>query len=34
MIPYNADVVREFKARYLECMEIRDFDAELEFIFS
>lgn len=34
MIPYNADVVREFKQKYLESLEIREFDPEVEFIFS
>lgn len=26
MIPYNADVVREFKQKYLESLEIKEFD--------
>ena len=34
MIPYNADVVREFKQKYLESLEIREFDPEVEFILS
>ena len=34
MIPYNADVIREFKAKYLDSLEIREFDVEVEFIFS
>ena len=34
MIPYNADVVREFKQKYVESLEIREFDAEVEFILS
>ncbi len=29
MIPYNADVVREFKQKYLESLEIREFDPEV-----
>lgn len=29
MIPYNADVVREFKAKYLDSLEIREFDPEV-----
>lgn len=33
MIPYNADVVREFKQKYLSALEIREFDPEVEFIF-
>lgn len=32
LIPYNADVVREFKQKYLEALEIREFDPEIEFI--
>jgi hypothetical protein len=34
MIPYNADVVREFKAKYLDSLEVREFDPEVEFIFA
>jgi hypothetical protein len=34
MIPYNADVVREFKQKYLESLEIKEFDPEVEFILS
>lgn len=34
MIPYNADVVREFKQKYVESLEIREFDPEVEFILS
>lgn len=29
MIPYNADVVREFKQKYLQSLEIREFDPEV-----
>jgi hypothetical protein len=34
MIPYNADVVREFKQKYLDSLEIKEFDPEVEFILS
>lgn len=34
MIPYNADVIREFRAKYLESLEIPEMDAEVEFIFA
>ena len=34
MIPYNADVVRQFKQRYVESLEIKEFDPEVQFIFS
>ena len=26
MIPYNADVIREFKAKYLDSLELRGLD--------
>lgn len=29
MIPFNADVVREFKQKYLDSLEIKDFDPEI-----
>ena len=34
MIPYNADVIREFKAKYLEVLDIKGLDPEIEFIFA
>jgi hypothetical protein len=34
MIPYNADVVREFKAKYLDALELREMGPEVEFIFA
>ena len=29
MIPFNADVVREFKQKYIESLEIKEFDPEV-----
>ena len=34
MIPYNADVIREFKAKYLEVLETKGLDPEVQFIFA
>ena len=34
MIPFNADVVREFKQKYIESLEIKEFDPEVQFIIS
>ena len=32
MIPYNADVVRQFKKEYTERLHIHEFDPEIEYI--
>lgn len=32
MIPYNADVVRQFKKEYTERLNIHEFDPEIEYI--
>ena len=32
MIPYNADVVRQFKKEYTDRLSIHEFDPEVEYI--